>query len=91
MFLVMLTPILMFFAITKRHNNISYNSPFATILIIAICLFFMFIGYKYFLSNRARRNKIIDEYRYLPKYKKYAWMIFSLLMFFGPLFYILFM
>jgi uncharacterized membrane protein YidH (DUF202 family) len=85
MVLTALVPMLLFFAITNNQNFINYSSPITKPVLVVICLALMSFGYFYFLSNGARRNKIIDEYRYLPLYKKNLWMIFSLLMIIIPL------
>lgn len=40
---------------------------------VAIVLALLYVNNKYFLSNRQRRNAIIDEFRYLDQRKKKAW------------------
>ncbi len=49
----------------------------------------IFIRYKYFLSNRNRKNKIIDNYRELPVLKKTIWQIVSASLILIPLFVII--
>lgn len=77
-------------ACSKLFNfKILDTSISSKIFAVAFVLFFDLLCYKYFLSNRNRRNRIIDEYRNLSKYRKNLWIAFSLLIMFGPLFYIL--
>ena len=59
-------------------------------LTFILVIFLIFIGYKYFLSNRERKNRIIDRYRNSTKQQQNIWKIISLLIIIIPLFVIIF-
>jgi hypothetical protein len=59
------------------------------ITIIAL-LIMIYFEYKYFLSDRKRKNRIIDNYRELPFLKKTVWKIVSAGLILIPLLVIIF-
>lgn len=71
------------FGISMAHMYIN------KLLVIFVVLIFIFLGYLYFLSNRTRRNRIVDDYRVLPKLQKYLWTAISILLILGPFVYFL--
>ena len=62
-------------------HKINISPPLA--LIISWAIFFLW--YIYFISNRERRNRIIDDYRYLSKKMKLQWEIITFLLSVTPL------
>ena len=72
--------ILFFLKIRGLVEN--FNPP--PYLIILVSLIFLGIGYLYFLSNRKRRNRIIDEYRVLSTSSKKWWTIIPFVFLFLP-------
>lgn len=66
----------LFITILKNLSLIGHLNIPKPILIIA-GLTTIFIGYKYFLSDRNRKNRIIENYRKLPVFKKTIWQIVS--------------
>jgi hypothetical protein len=69
-FLTLVT-IIHFLPKSNLTNRLILSKPLA----IGCTLIAIFIGYKYFLSNRNRRNKIIDNYRELSALKKNIWQV----------------
>ena len=76
--LSLMLPILAFIFFFLKLNHLSKTtiSPVTILLIIWIPFT---LSYFYFVSNRKRRNRIIDDYRYLSKRAKLFWQIISIL------------
>lgn len=78
-FLIMI--LITFLEKLKIINPISIPDPLA----IGILIIMFIVGHIYFISNRKRRNRIIDNYRELKKFNKNLWTIISVSMLVIPL------
>ncbi len=84
---ILLAAVLM--TISKKMYHLNFIIPKSLSIIIALLL--LFIGYKYFISNRSRKNLIIDTFRNLTNRKKTIWKITAVCLIILPLIYILFL
>jgi hypothetical protein len=57
-----------------------------TLIVVALALY---LNNRYFLSNREKRNKIIDNFRELDNSQKIIWKVIALILMFTPVWFIL--
>ena len=78
--LVLVTQILIALVIVLilKKADIIKIASISKVLLIGVSLIIMFCAERYFLSNRIRRNEIIDSYRDLPIFQKRIWTVISL-------------
>ncbi len=86
LFLFTLSQGLLFFAlvISLKKLGVIYQIDISHLMVLAIIWAPFFLWYVYFISNRSRRNRIIDDYRYLSKQKKLKWKIIAFLLIVVP-------
>ena len=60
------------------------------ILIITIIAIWFYLGYKYFLSDRKKRNKFIDDFRETEGNKKIIWKLIAFALLLTPVWFLLF-
>ena len=76
--------LLCFSVLILKMFDISYKQKIPLIISLIITGILIFSNYRYFLSNRDRRNKIIDDYRILNDRTKRTWTALALLLFLIP-------
>jgi hypothetical protein len=69
----------------KKTGYIIIHSP-AIFIIIPIYGLLILSQYLYFIKNRERRRKVIEDYRELPNPIKFVWRAISICLFIGPIF-----
>ena len=84
---ILLVAVLM--TISKKIYHLTFIIPELSTIIIALLL--LFIGHKYFLSNRIRKNLMIDTFRNFPNRTKIVWKIIAVCLILLPLLYIIFL
>ena len=67
------------FVVLFEKMGVIHKINISPLLALVIIWSPFFLWYKYFLSNRSRRNRIIDAYRHLPERNKLFWQIISFL------------
>ena len=67
------------------------HTNFPKIIILLILGLCVYLNYRYFMSNRERRNKFIDGFRELNRNQKTLWNIIALLLILTPVWLLFFL
>lgn len=70
---------------------LTQNPLLSKVIIITILGLILFMSYKYFISNRARRNKFIDSFNELSSRNKLIWKVFGIFLMLSPVWFLIYL